>query len=370
MDALLVLLQAIQRKWVYLYPVFISGSGRALPTEFPRFQRVDNDYRDVFSYLNSDNRVMRLLQYPDVTKQLQNMNDQLERSQKALFEYLESKRSRFARFYFIGDEDLLEILGQSRNPEVIQLHLKKLFAGLHSVEFGSDRRIIAIRSSEKERVVLNRPVSVTEDVETWLRALENEVSSTLASMLKPCLEDPSLTKYPQQILGLAFNLNFTRNVEKHLESGQDLSTYQEELRRTLTQLTLALQSQDTEEFRVTDLKRKSLIFDVIHFIDVVDTLIASKVSRLDHWTWQKQLRFYMPSEKDKRPIIRMCDSSFEYTFEYQGNASRLVHTALTDKCYLTLTQAMSNGFGGNPYGPAVRNKIYFFHIHCIEIGYR
>ena len=48
---------------------------------------------------------------------------------QALNEYLEEKRAVFPRFYFIGDEDLLEILGQSTNPRVIQSHLKKMFAG-------------------------------------------------------------------------------------------------------------------------------------------------------------------------------------------------------------------------------------------------
>lgn len=46
-----------------------------------------------------------------------------------LFLFLQEKRSAFPRFYFIGDDDLLEILGQSTNPLVIQSHLKKLFAG-------------------------------------------------------------------------------------------------------------------------------------------------------------------------------------------------------------------------------------------------
>ena len=78
----------------------------------------------------------------------------------------QEKRSIFPRFYFIGDDDLLEILGQATNPVVIQSHLKKLFAGIHSVEFDDEQgRILAMKSLEGEVVPLKKPVNISNDVE-------------------------------------------------------------------------------------------------------------------------------------------------------------------------------------------------------------
>ena len=57
---------------------------------------------------------------------------------------------------------------------------------------------------------------------------------------------------------------------------------------------------------------------------------------MDSWKWQKQLRFYLGNNNVAK--IAMADAEFDYTYEYQGNAPKLVHTPLTDKCYLTLTQ--------------------------------
>jgi len=72
----------------------------------------------------------------------------------------------FPRFYFIGDDDLLEILGQSTNPAVIQSHLKKLFAGIYSVQFDENSsKILAMLSLEGEVVTLKNSVTLCLDVE-------------------------------------------------------------------------------------------------------------------------------------------------------------------------------------------------------------
>ena len=95
--------------------------------------------------------------------------------------------------------------------------------------------------------------------------------------------------------------------------------------------------------------------ELIHQISIVDELTEYRVNHEKNWNWFKQLK-YLLNRRTKKAEIAMCKSRFDYTYEYQGIPSKLVHTPLTDKCYLTLTQGMMLGFGGNPYGPAGTGK--------------
>lgn len=61
------------------------------------------------------------------------MSVKLEEIQKALDMYLETKRQIFPRFYFLSNDDVLEILGQSQNPHAMQPHLKKCFDNIKSL---------------------------------------------------------------------------------------------------------------------------------------------------------------------------------------------------------------------------------------------
>ena len=87
----------------------------------------------------------------------------------------------FPRFYFIGDDDLLEILGQSTNPNVIQTHLKKLFAGIHSVQFDEgNKHITAMKSLDGEVVPLRRQIQIVPEVEvSTLLNIVHESDKTL-----------------------------------------------------------------------------------------------------------------------------------------------------------------------------------------------
>ena len=74
--------------------------------------------------------VLDILNIQGIQKLLERLADLLAKIQKALGEYLERERSSFPRFYFVGDEDLLEIIGNTKNVPRLQKHFKKMVRDL------------------------------------------------------------------------------------------------------------------------------------------------------------------------------------------------------------------------------------------------
>ena len=62
------------------------------------------------------------------------MNAKLDESQKILYQLLEKQRKDFPRFYFLSNDDLFELLGNSKDVHKVNKHIKKCFEGIKKFE--------------------------------------------------------------------------------------------------------------------------------------------------------------------------------------------------------------------------------------------
>jgi dynein heavy chain len=177
----------VQRQWMYLENIFMGSADikKQLPSEASLFESVNNNWIEIMSKLAETCLATGVLESGLRTK-LDRMNTTLEKINHSLDRYLETKRRRFPRFYFLSNDDLLEILGHATDPKFVQKHISKFFVGVKRLEVeerkNSPAEVIGFASSDGETCSMI-PVSIENEVESWLGDVEKNIKTALAHQL-------------------------------------------------------------------------------------------------------------------------------------------------------------------------------------------
>ncbi|PVU91581.1 hypothetical protein BB561_004323 [Smittium simulii] len=371
----------VQRQWVYLEGIF-NGSAdikHLLPIETSRFQNINTEFLAVMKRVYKSPYVLDVLNLPNIQRSLERLSDLLSKIQKALGEYLERERTSFPRFYFVGDEDLLEIIGNSKDIVRIQKHLSKMFSGIGSLQLDSSlSTITGMVSQQGEAVSFVRQITISEGskINEWLTSVEKEMQNTLADLMSDAVAqsdfilpsnlsiddnglDKWIDKFPAQLIVVASQIKWTNLIETSLSG----SNQKADLSNTLKSVEVTLQHLADKVLTnlsfISRKKMENLITELVHQRDLTRDLIECNISDKNCFSWIKQMRFYYlpePNNNLDRLQIKVANSTFMYGFEYLGVTDRLVQTPLTDSCFITLTQALSSRLGGSPFGPAGTGK--------------
>ena len=184
----LEILMLVQERWQHLESIFGGQAHiqKQLAQEYSIFRAVDQTFCQEMARIHKVKNAYRSLveDARDFVNVLTDLNRELERVQKKLNDLLAAKRAQFPRFFFLSNEDLLEIIGQPKDPESINRHISKIYEGITKIECdtiqankGQKENVInAVVASDGEKLAVqelsqSQPLELTTNVEAWMKNL-------------------------------------------------------------------------------------------------------------------------------------------------------------------------------------------------------
>jgi dynein heavy chain len=338
----------VQAQWLYLEPIFASDDiKKQMPKEAERFLKVDTVFRSTVTRCLENPKALVFTRTEGLLDSLRESFDLLELINKGLNAYLEQKRLYFPRFFFLSNDELLEILAETKDPLRVQPHLKKCFEAVAKLQFDDNLVIHGMISGESELVPWPRTLNPAEArgaVEKWLVETEtlmrDAVKDQTAKARQAYPETPRekwVLEWPGMTAICVGQMFWTSEVEESIQdpSGEGVRKYAQKCTDQLDDMVGLVRG------NLTKLQRSqigALVVLDVHSRDMTVNLADEGISSILDFSWLAQLRYYWESDDVQCKMITAC---IKYGYEYLGVSSRLVVTPLTDRCVVACFCAWS-----------------------------
>uniref|UniRef100_A0A1B0CUL2 Dyneins heavy chain n=2 Tax=Lutzomyia longipalpis TaxID=7200 RepID=A0A1B0CUL2_LUTLO len=215
----------VQMLWLYFLPIFSAPDIVAqIESEGDLFREVDGIFHKYMKIILDEAEVMKTAPIEGFLEDLQDANKKLDTITWGVNGYLDRKRLFFSRFFFLSNDEMLEILSETKDPVKVESHLlKKCFEGIDRLSFDDELNIREIRSDLGERIELLRQISTQNargSVEKWLWEVEREMIKAVKDQIQEAFKDISQTnrsewifKWPQMVVLCCQKIFWTFDIE-------------------------------------------------------------------------------------------------------------------------------------------------------------
>ncbi|KAJ8314952.1 hypothetical protein KUTeg_007102 [Tegillarca granosa] len=277
---------------------------------------------------------------------------------------------------------------RSVNPSILQ-HGPSYLPSEGLVEDVVIRDAVAVSSVDGEIVLLEEKVNLTNGVEVWLQKLRDSVSKTLKDMNVNVIQDCNngvaidewASKYPAQVCKMGMLYYWTKECDQGItEIKYDRKALQGTLKKYGTAVAKlptvltrgAWRTLEEPMLPLHKTRLECMIAQSLYLRDILENMCNRKLREPTDFEWRRSIRCYFhPVASDdggsvheddaslqdvalqdkQEPLIWILDTPYSYGNEFYGTDAGVALTPLTEKCFLTMSQALNNFQGSVVTGP-------------------
>lgn len=287
----------VQRSWSFLESLFIHSEEvkKELPNESVKFVGIDKDVKGVLTDAYQTQKALDFSIKDYVVPKLEELQKELTVCEKALNEFMDSKRLAFPRFFFVSPADLLDILSNGNQPPKIMCHMPKIISAMETLELLEEGVRPFAKGMHacvgKEYVQFTQDLKLLGKVEIYLQDVIDTMRNSLKDISLKSLKKFSeidkeswLIQDPAMVTLLINNCSWVISCEKSFQTNaQDPKSVEKALESQINDLKALIMMVQGDLSKPVRVKIMCMITMDAHSRDILELLVREKVTKIDEF---------------------------------------------------------------------------------------